>query len=155
MALSGSYATHLQFLEEFFRQILPDCDKDAMEYLNSLVDRMYTNRGITPETDLSQLRATDYPVFDDLYDTILLEFQQTDNEYIRSLLRVLMNYVAKYSSGGRNANIWNGASTVTTEENFTVARVSVSARRWISRRHSLVGAPPWSVTPKTTKRSQS
>ena len=119
-AVSGSYATHLQFLEEFFRQILPDCDKDAMEYLNSLVDRMYTNRGITPETDLSGLRASDYPVFDDLYDTILLEFQQTDNEYIRSLLRVLMNYVAKFSSGGRNANIWNGASTVTTDENFTV-----------------------------------
>ena len=35
--VSGSYATHLQFLEEFFRQILPDCDKDAMEYLNSLI----------------------------------------------------------------------------------------------------------------------
>jgi type IV secretory pathway VirB4 component len=24
---SGSYATHLQFLEEFFKQILPDCEK--------------------------------------------------------------------------------------------------------------------------------
>ena len=118
--VTGSYATHLQFLEEFFRQILPDCDKDALEYLNNLVDRMYTNFGITGETDLSKLRPEDYPVFDDLYDAVLAEFQQTDNEYIRTILRSLMNYVAKFSTGGRNANIWNGPSTITTEENFTV-----------------------------------
>ena len=117
---SGSYATHLQFLEEFFKQIIPDCEKDAMEYLNSLVDRMYTNRGITPESDLSRLRPEDYPIFDDLYDEILQEFQKTDNEYIRKMLRTLMNYVAKFSTGGRNAAIWNGPSTITTEENFTV-----------------------------------
>lgn len=117
---ADSYATHLQFLEEFFRQILPDCDKDALEYLNALVDRVYINKGITPETDLSKLRPEDYPIFDDLYDAILAEFQQTDNEYIRSNLRVLMNYVSKFSAGGRNASIWNGHSTITTEENFTV-----------------------------------
>jgi len=117
---SGSYATHLQFLEEFFRQILPDCEKDAMEYLNSLIDRMYTNMGITGESDLSRLKPTDYPTFDDLYDAILSEFQSTDNEYIRTMLRSLMNYVSKFSAGGRNANIWNGPSTITTDENFTV-----------------------------------
>ena len=117
---ANSYATHLQFLEEFFRQILPECDNDAREYLNALVDRVYINKGITPETDLSRLRPEDYPVFDDLYDAILAEFQQTDNEYIRSNLRVLMNYVSKFSAGGRNSTIWNGPSTVTTDENFTV-----------------------------------
>ena len=119
-SVSGSYATHLQFLEEFFRQIIPDCDKDAMEYLNSIIDRMYLSKGISAETDLSQLGPEDYPVFDDLYDTILSEFQITDNDYIRTMLRSLMNYVAKFSTGGRNANIWNGPSTVTTEENLTV-----------------------------------
>ena len=117
---SGSYATHLQFLEEFFKQILPDCDKDALEYLNNMVDRVYTDKGITPETDLSRLRPQDYPVFDDLYETIFEEFQSTDNQYLRTILRTLMNYIAMFSRDGRNANIWNGPSTVTTEENFTV-----------------------------------
>ena len=116
----GSYATHLQFLEEFFRQIMPDCGKDAMEYLNTLVDRVYLNRNITPETDLSRLRPSDYPIFDDLYDEVLREFQSSDNPFTRDLLRTLMNYIAKFSTGGRNANIWNGPSTVTTDENFTV-----------------------------------
>ena len=116
----GSYATHLQFLEEFFRQIMPDCGKDAMEYLNTLVDRVYLTRNITPETDLSKLTPADYPVFDDLYDEVLREFQSSDNPFTRDLLRTLMNYIAKFSTGGRNANIWNGPSTVTTDENFTV-----------------------------------
>ena len=117
---SGSYATHLQFLEEFFRQIMPDCEKDAMEYLNTLVDRMYLDRDITPDTDLSKLRPEDYPIFDDLYDQVLSEYQHVENQFTRDMLRALMNYIAKFSTGGRNANIWNGPSTVTTDENFTV-----------------------------------
>ncbi|MCR4715841.1 MAG: DUF87 domain-containing protein [Lachnospiraceae bacterium] len=116
----GSFATHLQFLEEFFRQILPDIDKDALEYLNSLVERMYLNFGITPETDLSGFDAEDYPIFDDLYDVVLQEFERTNNEYLRQLLRSLVNYISKFSTGGRNANIWNGPSTITTDENFSV-----------------------------------
>lgn len=117
---TGSFATHLQFLEEFYRQILPEIDKDALEYLNTLTERLYTNKGISSETDLSRLRPEDYPIFDDLYDAVLAEFERTDNEYIRSMLRSLVNYVSKFSTGGRNATIWNGPSTVTTEENFTV-----------------------------------
>ncbi len=117
---SGSYATHLQFLEEFFKQIMPDCEKDAMEYLNTLVDHMYLTHNITGDTDLSRLRPEDYPIFDDLYDEVLQEFQSSDNPFTRDLLRTLMNYIAKFSTGGRNANIWNGPSSVTTDENFTV-----------------------------------
>ncbi len=116
----GSFATHLQFLEEFFKQILPDIDRDALEYLNSLVERMYLNYGITPDTDLSGYQADDYPIFDDLYDIILQEFERTNNEYLRQLLRSLVNYIAKFATGGRNANIWNGPSTITTDENFSV-----------------------------------
>ena len=117
---SGTYATHLQFLEEFFKQIMPDCEKDAMEYLNTLVDHMYMGKDITAETDLSTLKPEDYPIFDDLYDAVLQEFQSSDNPFTRDLLRTLMNYIAKFSTGGRNANIWNGPSTITTDENFTV-----------------------------------
>ncbi|MDO5331885.1 MAG: DUF87 domain-containing protein, partial [Bacillota bacterium] len=116
----SSYSTHLQFLEEFFKQILPDCDRDSLEYLNALLDRVYAQKGITPNTDLSKLRPEDYPIFDDLYDEILKEFQRVDSDYVRSMLRTLMNYISKFSEGGRNSVIWNGPSSITTEENFTV-----------------------------------
>ena len=117
---TSSYAAHLQFLEEFFRQILPDIDGDAMEYLNNLINRVYSRRGIDQYTSLTALKPEDYPVFDDLYDCILEEFQHTKSDYLRSNLRVLMNHVAKFSTGGRNANIWNGPSTLSTVENFIV-----------------------------------
>ena len=35
-------------------------------------------------------------------------------------IRDRINYVAKFSTGGRNAGLWNGCSTITTEENFIV-----------------------------------
>ena len=118
--IGTGYAAHLQFLEEFFKQILPDVDKEALEYLNSLVERLYTNFGITMETDLSKLGPSDYPIFDDLYDLVLEDFQRTSNEYLRSMLQTLMNYVSKFATGGRNSNIWNGPSSITTDENFSV-----------------------------------
>ena len=117
---SNSYATHMQFLEEFFRQVLPDCDKDALEYLSSLVNQTYASKGITSETDLSKLSPEDYPIFDDLYDAILTEFQATNNDYLITILRTLLNYVGKFSTGGRYSSIWNGPSSITTDENFIV-----------------------------------
>ena len=117
---TSSFAAHLQFLEEFFRQILPEIDGDAMEYLNNLIIRVYGQRNIDQFTNLTHLRPEDYPIFDDLYDCILEEFQRTKSDYLKSNLRVLMNYIAKFSTGGRNASIWNGPSTLSTIENFIV-----------------------------------
>lgn len=117
---TSSYAGHLQFLEEFFRQILPDVDGDSMEYLNNLINRVYMRKNIDRFTNLSELKPEDFPVFDELYDCILEEFQHTKSDYLKSNLRVLMNHVAKFSTGGRNAGIWNGPSTLSTMENFTV-----------------------------------
>ncbi len=93
---------------------------DAMEYLNNLINRVYSQKGIDQYTGLTGLRPEDYPIFDDLYDCILEEFQRTKSDYLKSNLRVLMNHIAKFSTGGRNAGIWNGPSTLSTVENFIV-----------------------------------
>jgi len=119
-AASSGYSTHLQFLEEFFRQVLPECDHDSLEYLNSLVDRVYKKHGIDQNTDISRLKPEDYPIFDDLYDEVLLEFQRSNVEWIRTMLRTLMNYIVKFADGGRYSILWNGPSTIETKENFTV-----------------------------------
>ncbi len=115
---SNSFNAHLQFLEEFFRQIMPETENDALEYLNNLFPRIYSERGIDADTDLSTLSPEDYPVFDDLYDKILTDFQRASSEYNKNNLRILLNYVSKFSTGGRNAHLWNNPSTITTKENF-------------------------------------
>ena len=119
-AISTSFSTHLQFLEEFYRQILPGIDSDALEYLNNITLRMYEAKGIDAETNLSELTAEDYPIFDDLYDKILNDYQLASSEYGKENLRVLMNYISKFATGGRNAQLWNGPSSISTEENFIV-----------------------------------
>ena len=115
-----SFTTHLQFLEEFYRQILPGIDSDALEYLNNITIRMYETKGIDDTTDLSTLAPEDFPTFDDLYDKILNDFQLTQGEYSKSNLRVLLNYISKFATGGRNSALWNGAASISTNENFIV-----------------------------------
>jgi len=115
-----SFSTHLQFLEEFYRQILPGIEPDALEYLNNITVRMYEGKGIDSETDLSELTAEDYPIFDDLYDKILNDYQLASSEYGKENLRTLLNYISKFATGGRNALLWNGPSSIDTEENFIV-----------------------------------
>ncbi|MGN0597377.1 MAG: VirB4 family type IV secretion system protein [Ruminiclostridium sp.] len=117
---SNSFNAHLQFLEEFFRQILPNVDNDAMEYLNNIFVRLYSEKGIDADTDLSQLTAEDYPIFDDLYDKILIDFQMTNSEYLKKNLRILLNYISKFANGGRNSHLWNHAASIDTKENFIV-----------------------------------
>lgn len=117
---SSSYNVHLQFLEEFFQQILPGMDADAREYLNNIIVRMYEEKGIDEYTDLSTLEPEDFPIFDDLYEKILNDYQYSSGEYSKTNLRTLLNYISKFASGGRNSMLWNGPSTVTTDENFIV-----------------------------------
>ena len=119
-AVKTSFSTHLQFLEEFYRQILPGIDADALEYLNNITMRMYEAKGIDAETDLSELTPEDYPIFDDLYDKILNDYQLASSDYGKENLRVLLNYISKFATGGRNALLWNGPSSISTEENFIV-----------------------------------
>ncbi len=115
-----SFHTHLQFLEEFYRQILPGIDTDALEYLNTMTIRMYEQKGIDETTDLSKLGPEDYPIFDDLYDKIINDIQTSSGDYIKHNLKILLNYIAKFATGGRNSVLWNGEASITTNENFIV-----------------------------------
>ncbi len=119
-SVNTSFSTHLQFLEEFYRQILPGIEPDALEYLNNITVRMYEGKGIDADTDLSELGPEDYPIFDDLYDKILNDYQLASGEYSKENLRVLLNYISKFATGGRNSLLWNGHASLSTNENFIV-----------------------------------
>ncbi len=117
---SGTFSVHLQFLEEFFKQILPGISADALEYLNNIILRVYAKKGITRLTDFSTLTPADYPTFDDLFAYIVSEQETAQSEYDTANLRILYNYVAKFAGDGRNANLWNGENSLSVTENFTV-----------------------------------
>jgi len=115
-----NFAVHLQFLEEYFRVVLPGTEPGALDYLNNIIVEMYEEKGINRNTDFSKLEPKDYPIFDDLDRIITDKLAKATVEYDISNLRLLSNAVSKFSSKGRNSNLWNGESTLSVKENFCV-----------------------------------
>ena len=113
-----SYSMHLQFLEEYFRIIFDGMGGDAFEILNSLVVQIYKDRNIGSNTDLSKLSPEDYPVFDDLYKLVEQRLANETDAYMVNNLKILQVYVQKFATGGRNAKLWNGPTSIETNENL-------------------------------------
>ena len=116
----NNFAVHLQFLEEFFKVALIGISSDALEYLNNLIVALYHKKGIDSRTDFSKLGPKDYPTFDELFAYIEEKLNKATVDYDVTQLRILYNYISKFAGEGRNANLWNGESTLTVKENFTV-----------------------------------
>ncbi len=118
--VQDDYNAHLQFLEQYFRVIFEGMDSDSFEKVNSLVIEMYKRKNITSKTDLTKLTPNDFPIFDDLYALVEEKLKTEKDEYLLSIYKKIEIYVQKFATGGRNANIWNGPTTLETKENFVV-----------------------------------
>jgi len=113
-----SFSQHLQFLEQFFRTILEGISSDAFEVLNSLIVETYKNKGIDEKTYIGDLKPKDFPIFDDLYQLILKKIKETKDDFNLRNLMTVEAYIKKFASGGRNSKLWNGPTSIETNENF-------------------------------------
>ena len=120
MGLNTSLATHLQFLESFFKMILDGITNDALEVLNEAVKELYEKFGITAETDIKELEPEKFPIMQDLYEYIIKQYDNAKDDYQRNNLKIIKTYLNKFAEGGRNSMLWNGYSTITAEENMIV-----------------------------------
>ena len=116
--VDDSFPQHLQFLEQFFRVILEGINADAFEVLNSLIIDMYKEFKIDYRTNLAKLKPEDYPTFDALYDLILRRIKAAKDEFTLRNLMTVETYIKKFASGGRNSALWNGPTSIETNENF-------------------------------------
>jgi len=132
---SNSFYSHLQFLEEFFRMILQGINADSLELLNKVIVEVYNNKGINPKTDLTKLRAKDYPIFQDLAEEIDRRIEKEKDEYNLSCYKILSNYISKFRRGGRNSALWNGFTTFNPTENFVV----FNFQKLLSNKNNLIG----------------
>jgi type IV secretory pathway VirB4 component len=117
-AVVDDYSSHLQFLEQFFKVILEGISSDAFEKVNTLVSDVYEKKGIGQGTDIRKVEPEDFPTFDDLYNLSLEKVKTEKDEYIRRIYQIIVTYIQKFSAGGRNSNLWNGPTTLETNENF-------------------------------------
>lgn len=117
-----TFASHLQFLDSFFRITLAGITSDALEELNNLVILMYERHGITQDTDCSELGPEDFPTFDKLLETVVAELKSKNGMSMqrRQNLERIKTYIMKFATGGMFATLWCGPSTLVTSEKLTV-----------------------------------
>lgn len=97
---------HLQFLEEFFKVVLPGTSQEVLERLNRLISEMYKFLNIT--SDLENLTSKDYPTFDTLSNFVVEKINGTENELEKERLITIYNLLAKFRTGGSYSSLWNG-----------------------------------------------
>ena len=115
-----TFESHLRFLESFFKIVMEGIRSDALEALNGLVARLYSLKGIDKYTDFAKLKPEQFPIFDELYDLAKRSYSQSKDEFSRINYRVLITYLEKFAEGGRYSGLWNGPSSIKTDENFFV-----------------------------------
>lgn len=116
--VNDSYSQHLQFLEQFFRNILFGINSDAFELLNSLIVDTYKLKKIDENTYLGDKKPEDYPIFDDLYNLVLQRIKTAKDDFTLRNLMTIEAYIKKFATGGRNSKLWNGPTSIETNENF-------------------------------------
>ncbi|MDD3232117.1 MAG: ATP-binding protein, partial [Clostridia bacterium] len=131
---TDTFSVHLQFLEQFFKTILQGINSDAFETLNSLIVELYQRKGIDNNTLFYKLTPEDYPIFDDLYDLISEKIEEEQDEYHKRNFVTVQTYIKKFAKGGRNSNLWNGPTSVTTKENF----VCFNFRSLLANRNEII-----------------
>lgn len=65
---------HIAYLKDFFRAY-KDFSDEELDTLEIIITKMYKNFGITDYTDFSRLKATDYPIMEDLYSLLETEYK--------------------------------------------------------------------------------
>ena len=113
---STRLAQHISFLKDVLR-----CYKDfttaQIDTIEILLMRLYTEWGITEETDFSQMRSEDYPILSELYDYIEIEYLNFDEQkpqlYTKEMLQQVL--LGLYSMcKGADAKFFNGHSNLTS-----------------------------------------
>lgn len=115
-----SLASHLQFLESFFKMILDGITNDALEVLNECIKEMYEEFNINSHTRIEELTPEQFPIMQDLYNYVSKQYDIAKDEYQRNNLKIIRTYLNKFAEGGRNSLLWNGKSTITADESMIV-----------------------------------
>ena len=115
---SITFNTHLKMLESFFKIVLVGASSDIIELINNLAVETYRRKGITEDTDCTNLKPEDFPIFTDLLETLKLEHETSGKEgFTHRDYRTAELYLQKFVTG-RYSDIWNLPSTLVVEEDI-------------------------------------
>ena len=116
----GAMALHIQNIRPFFKLLFPEITHNQMTLLIEHLEKLYNKFGITWNTDISNLKNTDFPILKNLYDFLIEHIEKlestntdlTDYKIVAGLLREV--------SIGADSEIFNGYTTVQTNSKCIV-----------------------------------
>ena len=113
---STRLAQHTSFLKDVFRTY-KDFTTAQIDTIEIMLTRLYTEWGITEETDFSQMRPEDYPILSELYDFIEIEYETFDETkpqlYTRETLQQVLLGLHSMCRGA-DAKFFNGHTNLTS-----------------------------------------
>ena len=101
-------ALHMKNLEIFFHLYIPSITDMQRAVLKKCLIELYRNFGIVWETDISRLKAEDFPVFSDLYQLVQKKAEEETDHQVYADLALLLYDIAE----GSDSFIWNGRSSI-------------------------------------------
>lgn len=107
-------ALHMKNLEIFFSLYIPSLTDMQKAVLKKCLVELYQQFHITWDTDVAKLKATDFPIFSDLYKLIKEKADTEKDRQAYADLSLLLYDIAE----GSDSFIWNGHSTIATDSPF-------------------------------------
>ena len=113
---STRLAQHTSFLKDVFRTY-KDFTTAQIDTIEIMLTKLYTEWGITEDTDFSQMRPEDYPILSELYDFIEIEYETFDETkpqlYTRETLQQVLLGLHSMCRGA-DAKFFNGHTNLTS-----------------------------------------
>ena len=113
---STRLAQHTSFLKDVFRTY-KDFTTAQIDTIEIMSTKLYTEWGITEETDFSQMRPEDYPILSELYDFIEIEYENFDETkpqlYTRETLQQILLGLHSMCRGA-DSKFFNGHTNLTS-----------------------------------------
>ena len=118
----NAYYDHMMFLPAFFKLILDGITQDAIEFLGNEITVIYDNFKITEKTDVTKLKNTEFPTFNNVYqhikDVLAKAIENKASQYELENYRKLEVYLRKFADKGSCSLLWNGYTSIKNKSRF-------------------------------------
>ncbi|WP_274655581.1 VirB4 family type IV secretion system protein [Paenibacillus humicola] len=111
----GPLAFHFQTLRTFFRLYLKELSQMEEGFLEIALEHVYSQKGITWETEPASIPNSQWPTMTDLYDHLVERAQQQEEPEWRLLATRLRS-----AAIGADQALWSGETTIQADSDFIV-----------------------------------
>lgn len=123
---TSAMALHIQFLRSFFKlyfgkEAYTTGIKSALE---DCLIKTYNKKGITWDTNVSKLKPTDYPIIEDVFNTVGEELKNKELSGYRKENLERLEDLLRPAAVGADQQLWNGPTTLKAKSKFVVLDTS-------------------------------